>query len=106
MNKLSKEELMAFSTYVESNTDFSAYARLLQAKWREKMSYPIGKSNRGTIYGNYVEMKFARENCCNFLTNKIWDVAKNEIIKAKREGYQFNFAEDRFFSNLFKIPPV
>jgi hypothetical protein len=94
MNKPSKQELMDFSAYVRNDTDFSSYARLLQSKWREKKGYPMGKSKAvikngekyDNYYGNYIEEKFARENGCNFLTKKIWNIAQMEMEKAKNEN--------------------
>jgi hypothetical protein len=94
MNKPSKEELLAFSAYVKTDTDFSAYARLLQSKWREGKGYPMGKSKAiikngkkyDNYYGNYIEEKFARESGENLLTRKIWNIAKKEMEKARNEN--------------------
>jgi hypothetical protein len=99
MKRPSEQELKTFSAVVKTDSDFAAYARLLQSKWRKKNGYPMGKLN-GKIYGNYIEKEFARKNGCNFLTEKIWNIAQKEIEKAKKQGYSFNFSEDRFFSNL------
>jgi hypothetical protein len=95
MNRPSKQELIASSVYVEADTDFTAYARLLQSKWRVNKNYPMGKSpvikngkfiRYGNSYGNFIEYEFARKNGSNFLTPKIWDIAKIEMEKAKRDN--------------------
>jgi hypothetical protein len=104
MNKPSKQELDDFLANVKTDTDFSAYARLLQAKWRKKKGYPIGKSKNGTIYGNYVEKKFAKETGCNFLTEKIWMIAKNEMNKAKNTRAFYD--EERMIDNLLSSQPL
>ena len=98
MNRPSEQDLRAFSAYYKLDTDFTAYARLLQSKWREKKGYPIGKSLGGNIYGNYVEKKFAKEKGCTFLTQKIWETAKLELEKSKTTGAFYQ--KDRFISNL------
>jgi hypothetical protein len=88
MDRPSKQELMEFSAYYKYDTNFTAYARLLQSKWREKKGYPMGRSNpkNGNYYGNFMEEEFARKNGCNFLTQKIWNIAQNEMEKAKNEN--------------------
>jgi hypothetical protein len=100
MNRPSKQELDDFLVNVKGDTDFSAYARLLQAKWREKKGYPMGKSKAiikngkkyDNYYGNYIEERFARENGINFLTPKIWNIAKEEMEKARNEN---NFVKNK-----------
>ncbi|MDR2132236.1 MAG: hypothetical protein LBP30_02695 [Clostridiales Family XIII bacterium] len=98
MNRPSEQELKSFSAYYKQDTDFAAYARLLQSKWRKGKGYPIGKSQNGTIYGNYVEEEFARKRGCNFLTQKIWDIARKEMEMAKTRGGLYQ--EYRFICNL------
>jgi hypothetical protein len=98
MNRPSEQELKTFSAYYKQDTDFTAYARLLQSKWREGKGYPIGKSQNGTIYGNYVEKDFAQKNGCNFLTQKIWEIAQKEMEMAKISGAFYQ--KDRFICNL------
>ncbi|MDR1588434.1 MAG: hypothetical protein LBS57_13355 [Treponema sp.] len=98
MNRPSKQDLKDFSAYVKTDTDFTAYARLLQSKWRKKNGYPIGKSQHGTIYGSCVEEEYAKKNGCNFLTQKIWNIARNEMEESKSSGALYR--EDRFVCNL------
>jgi hypothetical protein len=107
MDKPSKQELMEFSAYYKDDTNFTAYARLLQSKWREKKGYPMGRSKpgNGNYYGNFIEEKFARKNGCNFLTQKIWNIAQNEIEKAKNENKikrnsGAKYVDYRFICNL------
>jgi hypothetical protein len=94
----SEQDLKAFSAFYKLDTDFTAYARLLQSKWREEKGYPIGKSQNGTVYGNYVEKEFAKKSGCTFLTKKIWEIAKLELKKSKTSGAFYQ--ENRFVSNL------
>jgi hypothetical protein len=98
MDRPPEQELKTFFAYYKQDTDFTAYARLLQSKWREEKGYPIGKSQNGTIYGNYIENEFARKNGCNFLTRKIWDIAQKEMETAKISGALYQ--KDRFICNL------
>jgi hypothetical protein len=63
-----------------------------------KNGYPIGKSQHGTIYGSYVEKEYAKKSGCNFLTQKIWNIAKNEMEKSKSSGALYS--EYRFVCNL------
>jgi hypothetical protein len=98
MNRPFEQELKAFSVYNQQDTDFKAYGRLLQSQWREKHDYPIGKSQNGTQYGNYVEEDFAKKTGCTFLTEKVWKIAQLELEKAKITGAFYQ--ENRFISNL------
>ena len=105
MNKPSKQDLEDFDAYYKPDTDFSAYARLLQSKWRAEKGCEMGRSKNGKEYGNYIEEKFARENGCNFLTKKIWNIVQNEMEKAKNEKDSFEnkgakYDEYRFICNL------
>ncbi|MDR2596378.1 MAG: hypothetical protein LBC76_03545 [Treponema sp.] len=110
----SEQELRKYKAYYKTDTDFTAYARLLQSKWREEKDYPIGKSMKidkkgikhyGNYYGNYIEEIFAEEKGCNFLTPKIWNIAKKEIEKAKYDNNRRKhsgalYEEYRFKCNL------
>jgi hypothetical protein len=105
MERPSKQELEVFLVNVETDTEFSAYARLLQAKWREGKKYPIGVSSHGTKYGNYIEKEFAQKHGCNFLTPKIWEIAQTEMKNAENENGMVKnsgalYAKDRFICNL------
>jgi hypothetical protein len=98
MEKPSKQELIEHSAYYKDDTDFWAYARLIQSKWRERKEYPIGKSEKGTTYGSYIEIQYAKDNGSNFLTKKIWETAKKELEKVKITNALFQ--EYRFLCNL------
>ena len=98
MERPSKQELDKYFANWKDDSDFAAYARLLQSKWREKKGYPIGKSQNGTTYGNYVEEEYAKNNGCNFLTQKIWEIAKTEMANAKAENALYS--PYRFICNL------
>ena len=114
MLKPSKEELKKHKAYYKTDTDFTAYARLLQSKCRERKNYPIGRSMTidkngakpyGNYYGNYVDEMFANQNGCNFLTSKIWNIAQKEMEKAKTDNRRKKhsgalYDEYRFICNL------
>lgn len=115
MNRPSEIELNKYKAVYEKDTDFTAYARLLQSKWREEKGYPIGKSalfdkngkfkRYGNPYGNFVEYEFAKNNGSNFLTKKIWNIAKNEMKEANIENKKLKhsggkYDEYRFICNL------
>jgi hypothetical protein len=115
MDKPSEQELDKYEVIYEDDTKFTAYARLLQSKWREKRGYPMGKSAHfdkfgkfikyGKSYGNYIDYEFARKNGSNFLTQKIWSIAKNEMEKADIENKKVRnsggkYDKYRFICNL------
>lgn len=71
MIRPNKEERIKFNVDYPPDTEFSAYARLLQSKWRIKKGYPELK------LGNFIETEFAKTSKTNFLTENI----KNLIVK-------------------------
>jgi hypothetical protein len=92
-----KTELIKYQAFYKADTDFVAKARLWQSKWREKKGYPIGKSQHGTQYGNYIEETFANHTYSNFLTNQIREDVKKELLELRTTPV---FKEDKFLTNL------
>lgn len=81
--------------------DFSAYARLLQSKWREEKGYPIDKDKK---YGNYIDLAFAKETKANFLTENIRQLISQEIADGKKK--KSLIAEPRIWYNLLSSQPL
>jgi hypothetical protein len=65
MLRPSKEERIKFDVDYAPDSDFSAYARMLQSKWRVSKNYPFNK------YGNFLPSDFAIKSKANFITSKI-----------------------------------
>lgn len=65
MTRPSKEELIKFNVDYLPDTDYAAFARLLQSKWRDKKGFPFIK------YGNFLEEEFAKTSKANYLTDNI-----------------------------------
>ncbi len=94
----SKEERIKYNADYPPDTEFSAYARLLQSKWRESKGYPQGK------LGNYLETDFAKASKSNFLTEKIGALVTQEIVNArKNKGL---IGEPRIWNNLLSSQPL
>ena len=62
MKKPEIEELKKQDIYVQSDTIFSANARVLQNKWRIKHNYKMGKyPPMKKNYGNVLDNSFAKK---------------------------------------------
>ncbi|MDR2600849.1 MAG: hypothetical protein LBC53_00105 [Spirochaetaceae bacterium] len=103
MYRPSKQELIRFSANCKGDKIFTAHARLLQSKWREKKGYPKGMSNRGNCYGNYVESEYALKHKVNFLTDNIKSFVKEQLPKLAKTPV---FHTKRFFTNLLSSQPL
>jgi len=86
--------------YIPDNV-FSAYARLLQSKWREEKGYSLDK---GMKYGNYIDLAFAKETKSNYLTENIRQLVTEEIINAKKN--KALIGEPRIWYNLLSSQPL
>jgi hypothetical protein len=86
------EERIKFNFDYPQDTDFSAYARLLQSKWRDKKGFPELK------LGNFIDTEFAKTTKANFLTDKIKQLVKQEVAYAKKSGGLIG--EPRIWNNL------
>lgn len=90
-----KEELIKYSCLYKRDTDFAAYARLLQAKWREKHNY---LANNKPNYGNFIDRNLAKSDRMNFLTENIKRLVSEKIPEVRcRGGF---IAEPRIWNNL------
>lgn len=94
--KPTKEERIRYHVDCK-DTAFSAYARLLQSKWREKKGFPRGK------YGNYLELDFAKQSRANYLTDNIGELVKKSIM-FKQKGAVI--LEPRIWDNLLSSQPL
>jgi hypothetical protein len=103
MIKPTKEELKIYNAYYEKDTAFSAFARLLQSKWRMK-NFPANKTNSDNRYGNYLEMEFAKSTKANFLSAKIKSLITEKIVEIRRNGGLIS--EPRIWDNLLSSQPL
>lgn len=107
-----KAERIEYKADYQKDTAYSAYARLLQSKWRTKKDFPEGKeperksSNEKETFpaGSYLEEKFAKEKKANFLTDNIKFLVTQEIENAKETGALIS--EPRIWNNLLSSQPL
>lgn len=93
-----KIERQKYHVDYPKDTDFSAYARLLQSKWRDKKQFPELK------HGNFLEVEFAKSTKANFLTDNIKQLVTQEIANAKKTGGLIS--EPRIWNNLLSSQPL
>src|SRR5690554_5588672 len=93
-----KEERIKYNVDYPPDTDFSAYARLLQSKWREENGMPASK------LGNFIDLEFAKSSKANFLTDNIRQLVTDEIVKAKKTGALIS--QPRIWNNLLSSQPL
>ena len=104
--KPDKKLLDEFQVNYPKDSDFSAYARLLQSQWREKKGYPIGKSAKGQVWGNYIDADYAKKEKVIFLTCNIQELVTQEIEKSKTEKTGALISEPRIWNNLLSSQPL
>lgn len=98
MTRPTKEERIKFNVDYASDTDFSAYARLLQSKWRDKKKLPF------VSYGNFLPADLARKEKSNFLTDRIKTLVQYELYRKGIFGKLIK--EDRMWENLLSSQPL
>ncbi len=54
MTRPTKDEQIKYNVDYPQDTDYSAFARLLQSKWRDRKGFPELK------LGNFLEIEFAK----------------------------------------------
>lgn len=101
MKKPTKSERQKFNVDYAPDSQFSAYARLLQSKWREEKGYPMDSKMK---YGNYLDLAFAKETKANFLTENIRQLVSKEVAKAKLN--KALIGEPRIWYNLLSSQPL
>jgi len=95
-----KSERIKFNTDYHRDTDFAAYARLIQSKWRVRKGYSGSKNE----LGNFLDVDFARSTKSNFLTENIRQLVTQEIEKAKKN--RGIISEPRIWNNLLSSQPL
>ncbi len=100
MTKPAKSVLKKYNVDYAKDTEFSAFARLLQSKWRKKKKHPEQKEK----YGNYLPINYAKETKVNFLTDRIGALVQYEVYKAKMEGRMIS--EPRIWNNMLSSQPL
>lgn len=98
MIRPTKDERIKYNVDYPQDTDFSAYARLLQSKWRDKKGFPELK------LGNFLEIEFAKTTKSNFLTDNIRKLVTLEVLNAKKTGGLIG--EPRIWNNLLSSQPL
>jgi hypothetical protein len=98
MIRPSKEERLKYNVDYPQDTEFSAYARLLQSKWRTEKGFPEQK------LGNFLEVEFAKQTKSNFLTENIRVLVTQEVANAKKA--RGLISEPRIWNNLLSSQPL
>jgi len=98
MTRPSKEELIKFDVDYLPDTDYAAFARLLQSKWRDKKGFPFIK------YGNFLEEGFAKTSRANYLTDNIKELVTQAVLDS--EGNKAMISEPRIWNNLLSSQPL
>ncbi len=98
MTRPSKEEQIKFNVHYTLDTDYAAFARLLQSKWRDKKGYPELK------LGNFLEIEFAKTSKANYLTDNIKELITIAVANAKKDGAMIS--EPRIWNNLLSSQPL
>lgn len=94
----SKEERLQYNVDYPKDTDYAAYARLLQSKWRQSKGYVAGK------LGNYIETEFAKNTKANFVTERIGNLVSEQIADARLTGALIG--QPRIWDNLLSSQPL
>lgn len=87
-----------FKVNYKPDSDFSAYARLLQSKWRDSKKFPFNN------YGNFLPPDFAIKSKANFLTPKIRLLVEYELLR--KGNFKKLIKEDRMWENLLSSQPL
>jgi len=98
MTRPSKFDQIKYNVNYPPDSDFSAYARLLQSKWREKKEFPYIK------LGNFLEVEFAKSSKENYLTPNIRNLVTSAIANSKISGAMIG--EPRIWNNLLSSQPL
>ena len=93
-----KDERIKYNVDYPQDTEFSAFARLLQSKWRDKKGFTESK------LGNFLNIEFAKSTKANLLTDNIRQLVTLEIAKAKKTGGLIG--EPRIWNNLLSSQPL
>jgi PD-(D/E)XK nuclease superfamily len=96
----SKKLREEYSVDYSGDTDFSAYARYLQSKWRVSKGLPFNKKK----YGNFLPPEIAEKEKANFLTDKTKLLAEYELLRKRNFGKLIK--EDRMWENLLSSQPL
>lgn len=98
MTRPTIEEQIKFNAAYPKDTDYSAFARLLQSKWRHKKGFPkLG-------LGNFLEIEFAKSTKANYLTDNIKQIVTEAVANAIRDGAMIK--EPRIWNNLLSSQPL
>jgi hypothetical protein len=108
--QLNLDELAKEYVAFEKNdkTVFQRRARVLQSLWREERGYKCGAHHaRGTVrpLGSRLEMPWAQETLANFVTERIREVVRLEVLDSKRSRGKL-FGRPRIFDNLLSSQPL
>ena len=94
-------------------SDFQRQARILQSLWRQEQGIPPGehrwKTQDGVIrtrpLGSRLPMPWAQESLANFLTDKIREEVRSEVIDQKNSAGKL-FGKPRIFNDLLSSQPL
>lgn len=103
MKRPTEEELNKYHVNYKLDTDFAAYARLLQSKWRVAKGLKMNDKTRSN-YGNFIETESAKKNKSNYITENIKTLVVNKVNEIKKQGGLVG--EPRIWNNLLSSQPL
>jgi hypothetical protein len=98
MIRPSREEAEKYFAYYRGDTDFAAFGRLLQSKWRQEKGFPFAH------YGNSLPVDFAKSSKANFITDNIRQLIEPTIKEVRAKGGVIK--EPRIWDNLLSSQPL
>jgi hypothetical protein len=104
----SVEELKAHHVFVPGETgEWQQRARLMQARWRERRTLPIGpwpaRDGDGRVLGSRLPLPDARGHQWNFLTTTIAAQVDRALVERQRGAL---IQEDRLYGDLLSSQPL
>jgi hypothetical protein len=102
---------LAEQNFVFEKTDktpFQRRARLLQSLWRTEQGYKCGShKSRDKIrpLGSRLTMPWAEESLANFVTDKIRDVVRSEVLNPEGSKGKL-YGRPRIFNDLLSSQPL
>jgi hypothetical protein len=97
-----------FALEAVDSSPFQRRARVLQSIWRRERGYPCGEhSARGKTrpLGSRLPMPWAREELANFLTERVREVVRAEVLDPRRSKGKL-FGKPRIFNDLLSSQPL
>lgn len=87
---------------------FQRRARTLQSIWREEQGFACGEHRNGAnsrLLGSRLPMPWAQESLANFITDRIREVVREEVLDSERSEGKL-YGKPRIFNDLLSSQPL